>query len=249
MPTLQDVTREHSRRISSITQRRDRRLQAAADRRDQRLRALPAAARLYDAFDAQLADARQRQAATDGKAEAARTAALQSVSDALRAALDKAHRIRRDADTAAFEKRRAAEDDAEHEFILAIAAAPGKPSTEAQRVRAEKLDKAKKAFETALTAAQDQFRQSREAALIAEGEDARDAHRAYANASKVSEASTRAARATAEQKLAKALAAVPAAADEFDAWRRATTSIVADYRREEEGEFERFHREMEALKG
>ena len=132
------------------------------------LRALPAAATLYDAFDAQIAEARNRQLATDTKAESGRAGAHQEVGDALADALADAHRVRREADAAAFEKRRKAEEDAEHEFILALAAAPSRPSTEAQKVRAEKLDKAKKEFDAALAAAQEQFRMSRDAALVAE---------------------------------------------------------------------------------
>jgi hypothetical protein len=248
MATLADVTQGHSRRISLISQRRDGRLQDASDARDQRLRALPGAAKLYDAFDKQLAEARKKQVATDARAEAARTGALQKASEGMRDALDKAHEARRDADQAAFVKRRKADEEAEHEFILALGAAPAQPSAGAQKVRAEKLARAKKEFDEALAASQEQFRQSRDAALIAEGHGARDANRSFGTAAKVSESSVKSARAVAEQKLAKALAALPEAAAEFDAWKKSTAAIVADYRREEAEEFERFHREMEALK-
>ena len=248
MPTLAEITEGHSKRISQLAQRRDSRLQEAADTRDRRLRALPGAVKLYEAFDKQMSDARKKQVATDSKAEAARAGALQKISDTLRDALDQAHAVRRDADQAAFEKRRKAEEDAEHEFILALAAGPSRPSTEAQKIRAEKVARAKKDFDEALSAAQEQFRQARDAALLAESQAARDANRSFTNAARVNETSAKAARATAEQKLAKALAALPDAAAAFDAWKKAIAAIAADYRRDEAGEFERFHREMEALR-
>jgi hypothetical protein len=248
MPTLAAVIEGHSRRISQITQRRDSRLQQAADTRDQHLRALPAAAKLYSTFDEQLDEARDKQIATDARAVGARAASLQAVSETLRDALDKAHQVRRDADGKAFEIRRKAEDDAEREFAVAIAAAQGRTAIDAQKVRADKLLKSKKEFDEALAAAQEQFRQSRDAALIAEGQGARDAHRSFVVASSVSGTAAKSTRAAAEQRLAKALAAVPEAAAEVETWRKTTAAIVADYKREEAEEFERFHREMEALR-
>jgi hypothetical protein len=249
MSTLAEITEGHSRRISQLGRHRDGRLQAAAEARDRQLRKLPGAAKLYDAFDRQMADARDKQSATNAKAEGARAAALQHASHELREALRNAHEDRRDADVRAFDTRRKAEADIEHEFILALAAASAMPSTEAQRIRAENMAKAKKAFDAALAAAQEQFRQARDAALMAESKAAREANRAFSLAEKVSEMSAAASRSTGEQKLAQALADLPEAATEFAAWRKAVASIVADYRRDEEQEFERFHREMEALRG
>ncbi len=248
MPTLNEITEAHSKRLSRITHTRDSRLRDAVDTRDRDLRALPAAARLYEAFDAQIADARGKQRSSDAKAEAVRTAAMQEVSDQLAAALEDAHRIRRDADVGAFEKRRQAEAEAEHEFILAIGAAASQPSSsQAQKVRADTMAKAKKEFDAALAAAHEQFRASRDAALVAESRRSRDADRAFAATSRVGEASSKSARATAEQALAKALAAIPAAAAEFVEWRKETALIIADYKRAEQEEFERFHQLVQAL--
>jgi multidrug efflux pump subunit AcrA (membrane-fusion protein) len=249
MPGMNEITEGHSKRISRITQIRDTRLRDAVDQRDRDLRALPAAAHLYEAFDAQVGDARDKQMTTDAKAEAARAAALQENSDQLADALADAHQVRRDADVAAFEKRRKAEEDAEHEFILAIGASPSAPtSNEAQKVRAGKLEKAKKEFDAALAANQEQFRKARDAALVAESRRSRDADRAFTATARVSESSSKVARATAEQALAKALAAIPAAAAEFAEWRQETALIVADFKRAENEEFERFHNEVQALK-
>ena len=145
---------------------------------------------LYDACDRKIDEARAKQSATDAKAESARAAALQEASDTLAGALAGAQRVRRDADVAAFEKRRKAEEDAEHEFILAIGAAPAAPtSTAAQKARADKLEKAKKEFDAALTAAQEQFRKSRDAALVVESRESRDADRSFTATTRVSESS------------------------------------------------------------
>lgn len=250
MPTLNEITEGHSKRITRITQVRDDRLREAVDARDRDLRALPGAARLYEAFDEQIAGARTNQLATNVKAEAARAAALEEVGNTLSKALADANRVRRDADVAAFEKRRKAEEDAEHEFILAIGSSASAPtSTQAQKARAEKLEKAKKEFDLALIAAQEQFRASRDAALTAESRGSRDSDRSFSATTKVSELSSKAARATAEQALAKALAAIPEGAAEFEEWRRATATILADYKRAENEEFERFHKEVQALRG
>ncbi len=250
MPTLNEITEGHSKRISRITQRRDDRLREAVDTRDRHLRALPAAARLYEAFDQQIAGARGNQQATNAQAETARAAAMQQVGDTLANALAEAHRVRRDADVAAFEKRRKAEEDAEHEFILAIGSSASTPTTtQAQKARAEKLEKAKKDFDAALAAAQEQFRATRDAALTAESRGSRDADRSFSTTARVSESSLKVARATAEQALARGLAALPDAAAELATWRRETTTILADYKREENEEFARFHEEVQALRG
>jgi hypothetical protein len=250
MPTLNDITEGHSKRITRITKVRDERLRDAVDARDRALRAMPAAAGFYDAFDAELSKSRQTQLVTDGKAEAARAGALQQVADSLSDALTDAQQARRHADVAAFERRRKAEEDAEHEFILAIAGAPAAPtSQQAQKIRAEKLEKARKEFDAALAAAQEQFRQSRDAALIAESRGSRDAERAFTHATKVSDASAKAARAAAEQALAKSLATVPQAAAAVTEWKKKTAAILADYKRSENEEFQRFHEEVQALKG
>ena len=158
--------------------------------------------------------------------------------------------MRREADVAAFEKRRKAEEDAEHEFILATrAAAPRRPSTDAQRSRAEKLEKAKKEFDAALAAAQEQFR-------IVEGRGAGRRKPRLARCrsrlldrDRVSESSSKAARATAEQALAKALARYPKQRRRLRSGAQATSTILADYKRAENEEFERFHKEVQALRG
>ena len=163
MATLNEITEGHSKRISKLTKIREDGLREALAARDRDLRAMPATAKLYDAFETQIADARARQLATDGRAEDARANAMAEVGDRLACALADAQRVRREADVAAFEKRRLADEEAEREFLLAIGGSASKPtSKDAQRIRAEKLEKAKKEFDAALVAAQDAFRQARE---------------------------------------------------------------------------------------
>ena len=132
---MTSVTEEHSKRISRITQRRDARLRDAVAARDGALRSLAACAKCYADFDAGVRAAEAKRDATGLKAEEARSAALQKNSDKLADSLSDAQAARRDADVAAFEKRRRAEADAEHEFILALAAAPSKPATDAHGAR------------------------------------------------------------------------------------------------------------------
>ena len=249
MATLNEITEGHSKRISKLTKIREDDLREALAARDRDLRAMPATAKLYDAFETQIADARAKQLATDGRAEDARAKAMADLGDKLASALADAQRVRRVADVAAFEKRRLAEEEAEREFLLAIGGSASKPtSKDAQRIRAEKLDKAKKEFDAALVAAQDAFRQARDNALVAQSRGARDADRSFAATARVNDASMKAARAEAERALAQALAALPEAAAEFAEWRQATAAIVAEYKRAESEEFERFHREVQALR-
>ena len=250
MATLNEITEGHSKRISKLTKIREDGLREALAARDRDLRAMPATAKLYDAFETQIADARARQLATDGRAEDARANAMADVGDRLASALADAQRVRREADVAAFEKRRFADEEAEREFLLAIGGSASKPtSKDAQRIRAEKLEKAKKEFDAALVAAQDAFRQARDNALVAQSRGARDADRSFAATARVNDASMKAARAEAERALAQALAALPEAAAEFAEWRQATAAIAAEYKRAESEEFERFHREVQALRG
>ena len=249
MATLSEITEGHSQRISKITRIREDRLREALAARDRDLRALPAAAPFFAAFEEQIAAARDRQLATSEKSEASRANDLVSVSDTLAEALADAQQARRDADVAAFDKRRQADEDAEREFTLAIGAGASKPtSKDAQRIRAEKLEKAKKEFDAALVASQDQFRRARDAALIAESRGSRDADRSFNAAVGDNEVSMNAARVAAEQALSKALSALPEAAAEFAEWRQANATIVADFKRAENEEFERFHEEVQALK-
>lgn len=219
MATLSELTLAHSQRLSAIARQRDEFLSAATADRDRQLRAIPAAAKAYRGFDDQVAAVAARLTAEQAHSEAARSAAL-----------DAAHLARRDADLAAVEKRRATEAAAEQAFTLALAAAPAKNASEAQRARREAMDRARHEFDAALAASQDRFRDAVDRAL----------------ASGRPESS--AAMADAERELMSALEAIPAAASVIASWRQKSSGITGAYRRAQDAELERFHREMEALR-
>jgi hypothetical protein len=248
MATLSEITKAHSQRINALTRTREDGLRRANTERDDKGRAIPAAALLYAKFDEQVGDARARQVATDSRAEEARSAALQKSGDERAVGLDAAHRRRRDADVAAFEQRRKAEEAAEKKFMDSVAANPNRPSVDARRQRAAEMDKAKADFDEALRAAQERFRTESDAAIVEERRDARDADRAFQDAIRIGESGARAARTAAEQALSKGLSLLPEAAGVFEQWRKATARVVADYKRGEDEEMARFHDEMQQLR-
>lgn len=247
MATLSQVTLAHSQRISAITKTREEGFRRVNAERDDLTRAMPGAARLYEKFDEQLADARNWQVATDEKAEASRALALQSAADDRANGVDVAHRRRADSDAAAFAQKKKAEDTVEKKFLDALAASPSKQIGDAQKARAAELERIKQEFNDALKAAQDRFRAEVDSALIEERKDARDAERAFQDAARIGESSSRAARSTAEQALLKGLSSVPEAAAVLEQWRKATARVIADFRRAEDQEMARFHDEMQQL--
>ena len=109
MPTLQDITLAHSRRLSEIARDRDLRLAEARSLRDLHLRALPPAAKCLKIYDDDLLGAREKQEATDARAEAARGAALRLLIDQRADRFEEAHATRRAADTDAMQAKRRAE--------------------------------------------------------------------------------------------------------------------------------------------
>ncbi|MDO8677963.1 MAG: hypothetical protein Q7R30_05285 [Acidobacteriota bacterium] len=76
MPTLQDVTLAHSRRLSNIYKARAVQAADAVLSRDLQLRALKSTTKAYAQFDEDTASAREKRAATEQKAAAGRAAAL-----------------------------------------------------------------------------------------------------------------------------------------------------------------------------
>lgn len=219
MATVADITRVHSQRLSHLAQRRDQQLFAASVDRDRELRQVPATARAYRAFDDAVA-----------AVAAGRRAEQDQVERSGPEPIEAAHRARRDADLAAFERRRSAEAAAEHRFLLALASAGARPSVDAQRTRTDDLERAKKEFDDALAASQETFRAAVDEALSAER---------HASTMSIGDA---------QRELVRQLDAVPAAAMVMGRWRQQVSAIVAEYRRAEDEEFERFHREMEALR-
>ena len=249
MATLSEITLAHSQRINAITKTREEGFRRVNAERDSQTRAMPAAAKLFEKFDEQIADARGRQVAVDEKAEASRASTLQSAAETRATAVDAAHRRRTDADVAAFAQKKKAEDAAEKKFLDALAANPNKPVGDAQKARAAELERARQEFNDALKAAQDRFRAEVDAAVIDERRNALGADRAFQDATRIGESASRAARSTAEQALLKGLSLVPEAAAVIEQWRKATARVIADFRRAEDEEMARFHDEMQQLRG
>ena len=254
MPTLQELTLEHSRRLSAIYRDRDVRATEAQTTRDLQLRALPRLAKAFERYDEELASAREKQLAADAKAEAARAAALTSASDRRSERLEDAQAVRRAADAAAMQLRRRLEDAAETRFQAALTdAREGPESTrarslqDAERTRRADFDAAKRAHDGALAAAHQQYRASVDEALIAERRQAREDERAYFDALRLSEAASKAARTAADQTLLIALNGVPEAREILRAWRDQLATISAEAAQAEREEFSRFRRELQTV--
>src|ERR1043165_5476510 len=110
MATLNEITLAHSHRLSDIARTRDGRIAEAQAWRDMQLRSLPAAAKAYQKYDDELAEARGKQIVSDDKAEAARSIALLAAIDHRGDLLEDAHTARRSTDARALNAKR--QDDA-----------------------------------------------------------------------------------------------------------------------------------------
>lgn len=255
MPTLQEVTLRHSQRLSELYRTRDVRLAEAQVIRDTQLRELPAASKAYQTFDDELMAAREKQIATEAKAEAARSASLLTAIDRRTDRLEDAQLSRRNADSNAIAARRRAEDAASRKYDVAIAAVRDllprdrpKAAQEAERERRAEVDAARRAHDEALNTAQQQYRAAVDDALMDERRNGRDGERAYLDAVRLGEAAARGAIAFAEQNLADALSAIPEAREALRAWREQLKVIAAETKQAEAEAFSRFRRDLDSIK-
>lgn len=255
MPTLQEITLAHSQRLSELYRSRDVRLAEVQSLRDLQLRALPAASRAYGKYDDELSVAREKQLATEAKAEAARSAAIILGIDHRTDGLEDAQIARRSADLDAVASMRRAEDAAHRKYEAAIANLPdvaakdrSKAAQDAERARIVELEQSRRAHDEALTSAQQRYRGSVDEALIAERRDSRESDRAYLDAVTMAATAARGAKAHADQALADALAKVPEAADIMRTWRTELAAIAAETKQAEKEAFSAFRRGLESLK-
>ena len=255
MPTLQEVTLAHSRRLSEIYRTRDVRLAEAQSLRDLQLRALTEAGKAFEKYDEELSGAREKHVATEAKAEAARSAALLAAIDRRGDRLEDAQRLRRSLDTEAIASKRRAEDAANRKYEAAIAnlrdVPPGdrqKAAQDAERTRRIELDAARKAHDESLTESQRKYRDAVDGALIEERRDSRDAERAYLDALQLAEGASQGAKTVANQALAAALAKHAEAAAILRSWRAELATIATDTTQAEQDAFSRFRRDLESLK-
>lgn len=255
MPTLQDVTLEHSRRLSEIQKARELESADAISRRDVHLRALKSAAKAYAQFDDEVAEARDKRTATEQKAAAARVAVLDGAIARRGEGLDDADANRRAADLAAMDARLHAEAAAERKYRDVLSAAgPTSPlaerqrmAREAERARRVELEAAQKAYVDALAADQSGYRSDVDRAVLDERRLARDADRAYADAVRLADVAVRAAVAAAERVLINGLLSLADARDVVTACRDELAAITDATRQAEAEEFERFRRALAAL--
>lgn len=255
MPTLQDVTLEHSRRLSEIHKARELEGAEAVLRRDVHLRSLASAGKAYAQFDAEVASARDKRTATEQKAAAARVAVLDGAIDHRGEGLDDADAARRAADLAAMDARLQAEGDAERKYRDVLSAAgPTSPlaerqrmAREAERARRAELEAAQKAYADALVGGQSGYRSGVDKAVLDERRVAREADRAYADAVRLADVALRAAVAAAERVLNNSLSSLADAREVVAACRDELAAITESTRRAEKEEFDRFRRELDRV--
>jgi hypothetical protein len=255
MPTLQEITLAHSLRLSEIYRTRDVRLAQAQSLRDIQLRAAAGAAKAYDKYDDELSVAREKQIATEAKAEAARSSALLGAIDQRGEGFEDAQTARRAADSEAVAAKRRAEDAATRRYEAAIATLRDLPpggrdqaAQHAERARRTELEAARRNHDEALAASQKNYRQLVDDALLSERRDSRDAERAYLEALRLGEAAMRGAKRFADQNLAATLAKVPEAAAVLRSWRAELATIASEIAQAEKEAFSLFRRELASLK-
>jgi hypothetical protein len=255
MATLQEVTLAHSQRLSDLYRTRDVRLAEVQSLRDAQLRALPAAARLYQKYDDELSVAREKQIATEAKAEAARSAALLIAIGRRTDQLEDAQLARRSGDVDAVASKRRGEDAANRKYEAAIAnlreidvKVRARAAQDAERARIEALAGARRNHDEALAAAQLKYRGAVDAALVDERRDARDGERAYLDAITLGAAAARGAKTFADQALAEALARLPEAGEVLRTWRAELKTIAAETKQAETEAFSRFRHDLQNLK-
>ena len=255
MPTLQELTLGHSQRLSEIYRTRDVRLAEAQASRDLQLRALPAAARAYQKYDDELAVAREKQVATEAKAEAARTSTLMTEVDRRADALEDAQMARRSADGEAVKQKRRLEDAAEAKYLAALSNAReladeqrSKALQDADRTRRLERDHAKRTHDDALSASQQRYRDAVDKAVIGERRGGRDGERAYLEALRFGEAAARAAKTSADRTVLAALSGIEEARAILRSWRAQLSVIGNETAEAEKQEFSRFRSELQKIK-
>ena len=255
MATLKDLTLAHSQRLSEIYRTRDAKLAEAQVVRDLQLRALTETARAFQRYDDELAAAREKQLATEAKAEAARTSALLVAVDRRSDRLEDAHMARRSVDVEAVKTKRRLEDAAEAKYLVALSAAREAPEAkrgqliqDADLTRRVEFEHAKRAHDETLSKSQQQYRAAVDEAVLAERREGRDSERGYFDALRLSDAAARAASASAEQTLMATLAGLPEAREILRTWRSQVAQIGLATAKAEKEEFSRFRVELDKVR-
>jgi hypothetical protein len=252
MPTVQEVTLAHSRRLSEIHQRRDRDMAEANSRRDRDLAAVPTAKPALDrhreavraataTHDAQTAAATVRRDGEIARARSERSSAIEA-----------AEHARRAADLASAETRLAAERAAEEAFQKAVSritattplAERRRIQDEAERVRREALDKARRDHDARLATADAQRIIAVNQAVRSSDSIERTADLTHENAVRAADSGRRLASQAAADRLVGELQEIPDAKRILDAFRDVASGILSRARADERAEFERLRREL-----
>jgi hypothetical protein len=254
MPTLQEVTEAHSRRISQLHQGRDADLRGALAARDAAFRSVPAAAALYAQFHKKVTAAAEDRMETERESADARAASLTEAGDRRSEALNKAQAKRKDGDLKALEQKTAAEAAAEKKFRQTLAnLGPAlaeeilRVSKDAARIRQRELEAAQEAYAKAMTAAQATFREAVEDALSKERSAGTTAERSYDLALRVSESKQQAALDSAERQLFAALQGLPEATQALQNYELEVTRIRSEAVEAERELFKRFQDELKTV--
>lgn len=255
MPTLRELTLEHSRRLSEVYRTRDVRLEEARTTRDLQLRALPSAAKAFQKYDEELASAREKHLATQGKAEAARTSAQLVATDQRNDRFEDAQLARRSADVEAVQSRRRQEDAAEAKYREALDRLREAPNggrsgalQDADRQRRSGLDQAKRSHDETLSTSQQTYRAMVESAVTTERRDNRAGERAYFDTLRLGDAANTAARTAADQNLLAQLSVIAEAREILRTWYQQVALIRVETAKAEQEEFSRFRRELESVR-
>ena len=256
MATLQELTLDHSRRLSELYRTRDVRLAEAQATRDLQLRAVPAAAKAFQKYDDELASARERQLGTQGKAEVARASAHIVAADRRGDRFEDAQSARRSTDVDVIQSRRRGEEAAEAKYRSASERAREGPEAsraqalqDADRARRSELDQAKRTHDEKLSSSQQTYRDAVENAVTTERRDNRDSERAYFDALRLGDAANDAARTAADHNLLASLSVISEAREIMRRWYQHVALIRVETAKAEQEEFARFRRELETVRG
>lgn len=257
MPTLQEATLDHSRRLSAIHRQRNDDLDAAARRRDAVLRGAPASAKAYDAYDRAIELAEAQVRTTASRARAVYRGEVAETAEARTRALGAAATSRKVEQLEALGSQVEADAGAERRYRDRVSplgrggniADRQRRLAEAEQARTADLEQARLAYDRATVKVQADYRQRVTEALTSERQAVRDAERAHANAVRLAAAARTSAVDRAELALYQALAAIAETRDALRSYREEIAAVGERSRAAEEEEFARFRQQLREMGG
>ncbi len=253
--TLQEVTEAHSQRISSLHKKRDAELRDAAVLRDAQLRALPAAGRLYQRLDEDIAKAVDARTTAEQRASANLASALDRAVEERSEALLHTQQERKQTSLRLLAQKQASEAAAEAAYRDALSALDSttplavrqKTVQDADARRRAALEKAAEVYRAGVAKAQDDYRADVDEALTDERQSEQKAEQAHEAAMRVAQASYASAISAAERELLAGLGRIPEAAGVIQAFEARADQIRSEAAIEEGRLFERFREELRSI--